>query len=120
MIRRPPRSTLFPYTTLFRSSSAERLEQEHRRFGADSQQLLDPVSQRVRQKIGRVDAMTDFAHRGYQLALAREAFLERAFAGRERMAPARLGETPDQRVVFRIEKEQPHVHALAFQRGDVF
>src|SRR2546430_11846868 len=27
MIRRPPRSTLFPYTTLFRSSSAEILEQ---------------------------------------------------------------------------------------------
>src|SRR2546425_11785467 len=25
MIRRPPRSTLFPYTTLFRSSRAERL-----------------------------------------------------------------------------------------------
>src|SRR5258708_29231736 len=27
MIRRPPRSTLFPYTTLFRSSSAVRLLQ---------------------------------------------------------------------------------------------
>src|SRR5438445_4722784 len=27
MIRRPPRSTLFPYTTLFRSSLALRLEQ---------------------------------------------------------------------------------------------
>src|SRR6266850_167192 len=26
MIRRPPRSTLFPYTTLFRSSTVERLE----------------------------------------------------------------------------------------------
>src|SRR2546430_11253464 len=25
MIRRPPRSTLFPYTTLFRSSAAERV-----------------------------------------------------------------------------------------------
>src|SRR3989442_10138247 len=30
MIRRPPRSTLFPYTTLFRSA-AEREEQEQRR-----------------------------------------------------------------------------------------
>src|SRR3712207_7983842 len=28
MIRRPPRSTLFPYTTLFRSSSAHRRFQE--------------------------------------------------------------------------------------------
>src|SRR5258708_29731908 len=30
MIRRPPRSTLFPYTTLFRSPSIEKL---HREFG---------------------------------------------------------------------------------------
>src|SRR5438270_9469730 len=28
IIRRPPRSTLFPYTTLFRSSSASRLRSE--------------------------------------------------------------------------------------------
>src|SRR5947207_7607368 len=31
MIRRPPRSTLFPYTTLFRSLSAQRLREDHRR-----------------------------------------------------------------------------------------
>src|SRR3712207_8556065 len=30
MIRRPPRSTLFPYTTLFRSGAAKR--EAHRRF----------------------------------------------------------------------------------------
>src|SRR5688572_32744398 len=30
MIRRPPRSTLFPYTTLFRSVGNERLEALHR------------------------------------------------------------------------------------------
>src|SRR5256886_5305684 len=29
MIRRPPRSTLFPYTTLFRSSNEERLDGEN-------------------------------------------------------------------------------------------
>src|SRR3712207_7085406 len=29
MIRRPPRSTLFPYTTLFRSAEPEPAEQEH-------------------------------------------------------------------------------------------
>src|SRR2546422_3150890 len=29
MIRRPPRSTLFPYTTLFRSHDVERLDREH-------------------------------------------------------------------------------------------
>src|SRR5947208_13857303 len=33
MIRRPPRSTLFPYTTLFRSTAAGLLERrEHRRL----------------------------------------------------------------------------------------
>src|SRR5438093_3335820 len=31
MIRRPPRSTLFPYTTLFRSRAAARLRREGRR-----------------------------------------------------------------------------------------
>src|SRR5256885_9810642 len=38
MIRRPPRSTLFPYTTLFRSvnASAQRLD----RVGGDFEQLL--------------------------------------------------------------------------------
>src|SRR2546426_8137663 len=30
MIRRPPRSTLFPYTTLFRSLAADRLRSEGR------------------------------------------------------------------------------------------
>src|SRR5690349_23951273 len=31
MIRRPPRSTLFPYTTLFRSSKARIAQRAHRR-----------------------------------------------------------------------------------------
>src|SRR3712207_8774950 len=37
MIRRPPRSTLFPYTTLFRSAGVERrrLEVSHRVGGGD-------------------------------------------------------------------------------------
>src|SRR5258708_22138891 len=29
MIRRPPRSTLFPYTTLFRSENVEKFAQDH-------------------------------------------------------------------------------------------
>src|SRR3712207_6865433 len=33
MIRRPPRSTLFPYTTLFRSGLESRLAQERRLVG---------------------------------------------------------------------------------------
>src|SRR3712207_6935646 len=43
MIRRPPRSTLFPYTTLFRSVSFSRL-----RSGALSQKQWQKVIQTVR------------------------------------------------------------------------
>src|SRR3989454_7692963 len=35
MIRRPPRSTLFPYTTLFRSVEPREREREHARSVAD-------------------------------------------------------------------------------------
>src|SRR3989441_9784045 len=45
MIRRPPRSTLFPYTTLFRSRIEER-------FGADVAHLVEGVT-----KIGRLKMM---------------------------------------------------------------
>src|SRR5689334_24007329 len=34
MLRRPPRSTLFPYTTLFRSAGGNFLAPRPRRFGA--------------------------------------------------------------------------------------
>src|SRR3989442_2474424 len=40
MIRRPPRSTLFPYTTLFRSPFFER---QVLAFGAESQALLQQL-----------------------------------------------------------------------------
>src|SRR3712207_8721203 len=44
MIRRPPRSTLFPYTTLFRSVVDRRAGQEgrHQRLGLDDRGLLHP------------------------------------------------------------------------------
>src|SRR5260370_23641337 len=37
MIRRPPRSTLFPYTTLFRSQGHQRIAQQHSRQHAIAQ-----------------------------------------------------------------------------------
>src|SRR3712207_7301414 len=40
MIRRPPRSTLFPYTTLFRSESGQASNQLTVRVGADSVRFL--------------------------------------------------------------------------------
>src|SRR2546421_9651650 len=44
MIRRPPRSTLFPYTTLFRSALSERRQQLELlgRFIRDSARLVGP------------------------------------------------------------------------------
>src|SRR5256886_10671190 len=41
MIRRPPRSTLFPYTTLFRSANAQR-------FANQAFRVLDPTKTEVR------------------------------------------------------------------------
>src|SRR2546422_3395486 len=42
MIRRPPRSTLFPYTTLFRSRRVRHhLEQRHGHVGADGRARLE-------------------------------------------------------------------------------
>ena len=49
MIRRPPRSTLFPYTTLFRSHREVGHDREHRDDGADDERgrhADDPVADR--------------------------------------------------------------------------
>src|SRR3712207_8351876 len=48
MIRRPPRSTLFPYTTLFRSSWARSARQEPDRMtDVDSRRTFHPGSRAV-------------------------------------------------------------------------
>src|SRR5687767_15456974 len=49
MIRRPPRSTLFPYTTLFRSAFAGHLGSERTRAGRRGVQL---VGRRRRSRAG--------------------------------------------------------------------
>src|SRR2546430_3531862 len=55
MIRRPPRSTLFPYTTLFRSARrrAQRRPQHRARAGAGA-----PVRTRARRVHGRSEEHT--------------------------------------------------------------
>src|SRR5688572_31786395 len=56
MIRRPPRSTLFPYTTLFRSLKTKRMKALT--FGNDKHHIeIQPVS---RNKIVPDTAVTDF------------------------------------------------------------
>src|SRR2546426_6789743 len=52
MIRRPPRSTLFPYTTLFRSRRARRLvEQQHVRLDGERARHGDALHLAVRQLV---------------------------------------------------------------------
>src|SRR2546426_9040950 len=57
MIRRPPRSTLFPYTTLFRSRLV-RVERRSRRLSPHVEdrseelpRLLDPVAWRIEHRV---------------------------------------------------------------------
>src|SRR2546429_4530715 len=63
MIRRPPRSTLFPYTTLFRSGGGQR--REHRLVEAGQQELdvtlrCQPTDQ---VEVGRVVRLEPFEQR---------------------------------------------------------
>src|SRR5256885_6664261 len=52
MIRRPPRSTLFPYTTLFRSGEADKREADHARAVADHP-IHEPAKNYSRPGAGR-------------------------------------------------------------------
>src|SRR3712207_9414416 len=62
MIRRPPRSTLFPYTTLFRSTHEEESHQNNRyqRHQAGQRELVEGCEQRVLQPF--VHSTGDVAH----------------------------------------------------------
>src|SRR2546430_8149285 len=58
MIRRPPRSTLFPYTTLFRSLCAEQPGQQHARGRTGDLGRVDPdeLLARVGEEVAREGA----------------------------------------------------------------
>src|SRR3712207_9326851 len=59
MIRRPPRSTLFPYTTLFRSADARVEDDRNAGALADEAQVV-----RVQQPHARADGRAERHHRG--------------------------------------------------------
>src|SRR5256886_14127977 len=70
MIRRPPRSTLFPYTTLFRSRFLRRMAQVPRLFGLFDTTVLDEaaliivikeVQRLLHRSIGQEDRFTPWA-----------------------------------------------------------
>src|SRR3989449_10458991 len=74
MIRRPPRSTLFPYTTLFRSLPV----------GVDEDRLLEgvhPFQQRVGRAVGKPQELV-----GARLLQPAQPFGERALREEDRLA----------------------------------
>src|SRR2546427_6185180 len=66
MIRRPPRSTLFPYTTLFRSEQEPKLRRwrGHRLLGVDSSLLRLPQSRELLEEFGAVEVSNQLGHTG--------------------------------------------------------
>src|SRR3712207_7876357 len=54
MIRRPPRSTLFPYTTLFRSMTAVLAEARGRSVRVRDGEATSPLPQTIRSRGARV------------------------------------------------------------------
>src|SRR2546422_6673600 len=69
MIRRPPRSTLFPYTTLFRSVDRVRLDE---RLGRERAGLVDLEGQQEAAREQRVRWQVDAAQVEARLGAARE------------------------------------------------
>src|SRR3989442_11839803 len=55
MIRRPPRSTLFPYTTLFRSHPEDEPQRPHPEPPHEERAAADPA-ERHRPQVGHVEA----------------------------------------------------------------
>ena len=94
MIRRPPRSTLFPYTTLFRSLIAlvlAQLELVQQRWGEYPVLILDDVLSELDSR--RAEALLDNLPSGLQIFLTATELNERlrAQAGRfDRMSAGRL------------------------------
>src|SRR5258708_20436246 len=68
MIRRPPRSTLFPYTTLFRSQHAAGLAQVRRRQAAAEQALrIDWRQRRVVELAQQLDRKSTRLNSSHQI-----------------------------------------------------
>src|SRR5256886_7678812 len=62
MIRRPPRSTLFPYTTLFRSPSEVGVQRARRLAAEGNDPLLPPLAQHAHRQPGPVHVVRSEEH----------------------------------------------------------
>src|SRR5947207_11852519 len=63
MIRRPPRSTLFPYTTLFRSVVTAGSEQMHDRLEGAAEPVLAPYRLRSEEHTSELQSHSDLVCR---------------------------------------------------------
>src|SRR3712207_9260215 len=93
MIRRPPRSTLFPYTTLFRSNSSERISERSDVAAGEAFIRVRPVPARPRQAPTSARRRARLAHpEGVRdAARARAAEREDGREGRPRSEERRVG-----------------------------
>src|SRR2546425_3516594 len=69
MIRRPPRSTLFPYTTLFRSHEPGRVAQDEdaRAVAALRDRVVAPFGDRLRSPLDRLPALEEASEQRMEL-----------------------------------------------------
>src|SRR5258705_4945871 len=72
MIRRPPRSTLFPYTTLFRSVELHRGRGRNRRFVLHAEVLLHVVVEHLRRSEEHTSELQSLRHLVCRLLLEKK------------------------------------------------
>src|SRR2546425_10399533 len=96
MIRRPPRSTLFPYTTLFRSMMNDARQEEETLFEA-ARKLTDPVLRKA--FLDTACAEHPELRRRLEVLLSAEPDADKFFeeSGGALNAPGEEGESPTER-----------------------
>src|SRR2546430_5145883 len=93
MIRRPPRSTLFPYTTLFRSqASFTMLRQANRRHDVVAVQIADRYELRSEEHTSELQSQSNLVCR---------LLLEKKKKTAPPRLPRRIGHEPDPRAAVR-------------------
>src|SRR2546430_9851841 len=73
MIRRPPRSTLFPYTTLFRSPHAQRVAERAVRVGEAEEEVAVLVVRRAGDDATVAEQHVELEHRVVHQAVDRKS-----------------------------------------------
>src|ERR1035441_768370 len=113
MIRRPPRSTLFPYTTLFRSRRAARGRWYPLRASGGRAQRYPrnglPQAQQKPQKSGKQLPSTVFQ-------LARRARTQQLAQDQAQVEPAHMDQLPLQNVFVSAQMATPHPARLVAVR----